>query len=108
MPPLPHNPAQFAADLVHALDEVQRWKHSRPHYNEKTWFRCLKAAADRDQARQLVDHYAKSDARDHQHLHVRYYEHLASDAIGRMNGKPLRLSATDPEMRTLSAIRVAE
>ena len=107
MTPLPFNGPLFAADFRRALDEVERWKHVRPHFNEKLWFRCPQEADQHDNFRRLDHHYQLTDSANYQ-SHVRYCEHLTGDAIARMNGKPLRLSASEPEIRSLSAIRAAE
>jgi hypothetical protein len=108
MNPLPFNGPLFIADFVRALDEVQRLKHSRPHYNEKRWFRCLAEADSHDSARAAQAKYDARDAQAYAASHVRYCEHLPGDSIARMNGKVLHLSPSEPEIRTLARINAAQ
>jgi hypothetical protein len=83
MTPLPHNGVMFVHDFIRALNEVERLRHSRPHFDEPRWFRCLAEADQHDHARAWK---AKCDARDaqsHHSSHVRYYQNLSGDAIAR-------------------------
>jgi hypothetical protein len=53
MIPIPYNPVLFAHDFISALDEAEQRSRSRPHFDEKAWFRCLAEAERRDNARAL-------------------------------------------------------
>jgi hypothetical protein len=109
MTPLPFNGPLFIHDFVRALDRAEKSsRRSRPHYDERRWFRCLEEADQHDLGRAWC---AKCDARDaaqYRTVHVRYYEHLVGDSIARMNGRPLKLVACESEFRSLSVIRSAE
>jgi hypothetical protein len=109
MTPLPFNGPLFAHDLVLALDRAEKSsRRGRPHYDESRWWRCLAEADQHDNFRRLDHHYHTIDSTSYHTAHIRYYEHLAGDTIGRMNGRPLKLAACEPEVRSLSAIRAAE
>jgi hypothetical protein len=106
MTPAPFNGVQFAHDLVLALDRAEKTSHRRPHFNEKRWFRCLAEADQHDNSRRLANFYHLQDLGAQYHSH--YFERLYASPAPKMNGKLLHLSASEPEVRTLSAIRAAE
>jgi hypothetical protein len=108
MTPLPFNGPLFAHDFILALDRAeQASRHGRPHYNQKRWFRCLAEADSHDSARAWRAKCDAQLAQEYPTSHVRYYDHLAGSPAAKMNGKVLRLSASDPEVRTLSAIKAS-
>jgi hypothetical protein len=109
MTPLPFNGAMFAHDLVLALDRAEKSsRRGRPHYDERRWWRCLAEADQHDNFRRLDHHYHTFDSTHYQPTHVHYFEKLYASSGPKMNGKPLRMSAAQSEIRSLSAIRSAE
>ena len=110
MTPLPFNGPLFAHDFILALDRAEKAsRHGRPHFNEKQWFRCLAEADQHDNARRLANSYQLQDLANQYHSAApKYFDHRYTTAAPRMNGKLLRLTAADPEVRTLSAIRAAQ
>jgi hypothetical protein len=109
MTPLPFNGPLFAHDFILALDRAEKAsRHGRPHFNERSWFRCLAEADEHDNARRLTSSYQTQDLAQHRARTSNYFERLYSSPGPKMNGKLLHLSASDPEFRTLHAIRAAE
>ena len=101
------SPSAFNAGLFLADFRSELRRCGTPQFPSRPWWNALARADEHDNSRQLVAYYARVDA--HEPRGVRFSERCESETVApKMNGKVLRLVASESEFRTLHKVRRSE